>query len=99
MNEKKIPQTLNENDLSTVSGGRISEDGRIPRYSIGQMVRFYYTDGCSKETYVNYCWIGKILDIIYDPEGIFYSVELDDQARQVTGRPSLELYFDSVFDV
>lgn len=99
MNEKKIPQMLNEKDLSTVSGGRISEDGRIPRYSIGQMVRFYYIDGYSKETHVSYCWIGKVIDIIYDPEGIFYTVELDDQAKQIAGRASLDLYFDSVFDV
>lgn len=99
MNEKTNAQLLNENDLSAVSGGSMLDERRHAKYAVGQMVRFYYIHGSAKETFVPYQWIGKIIEVLNEPEGIFYGVELDEQARQIAGCPHLTLYFDCVFDV
>ena len=98
MNEKKNLQPLNENDLSNVSGGGRNEHLYIPRHSVGQTVRFAFSHGNTKETIVCYIWLGTIVDIIHEPEGVFYKVEVEEQARQILGSSQLLIFIDNVMD-
>lgn len=97
MNENKNLQPLNETDLSDVSGGS-NEHFHIPRHSVGQVVRFGYTEGSSKETLIFYNLLGTIVEIIHEPEGIFYKVELDEQGKQTLGSSYLTIFIDNVID-
>lgn len=97
MNEKKNLQPLNETDLSDVSGGS-NEHFHIPRHSVGQTIYFSYIEGDSKETLVPHILTGTIAEIIPEPEGIFYRVELDEQGRQVVGSSRTITFIDNVMD-
>ena len=97
MNDKKNLQPLNENDLSDVSGGW-NEQLHAARHSVGQTVRFAFTDGNTRETLVSYTWLGTIVEIIHEPEGVFYKVEVEEQARQILGSSYKIIFIDDVID-
>ena len=97
MNENKNLQLLNENDLSGVSGGW-NESLHTARHSIGQTVRFIFTDGDTKETLVSYIWLGTIISIEYEPEGVCYMMEVEEQARQILGSPYKLTSMENVLD-
>ena len=94
MSDKKETKMLNENELSAVSGGT-GDGADIDVYAVGQMVSFYYIDG-NKECHTVYNWVGKIVEILHEPEGIFYRLEVDEQARQIIGDTHINLFYDLV---
>ena len=98
MNENKNLQPLNETDLSDVSGGISNEHFHIPRHSVGQTIHFFHNECDSKETIVHHILTGTIVEIIHEPEGIFYKVELDEQGKQTLGSSYLTIFIDNVMD-
>lgn len=99
MNEKKNPQLVSEDMLSSVSGGALPEQAFIAEYSVGQRVRFVCLMGDTKESFVPYEWIGTVNAVIQEPEGIFYKLELEEQARQIVGYPYMTLYYENIIGI
>lgn len=87
MNEKQNPQMLNETDLSDVSGGNWISWSPCSAYSIGQMVDFFY----SLDNQGIQFWSGKIIGKTDTESGISYTIELNEQARQIAGTSSVSV--------
>ena len=90
MNEKQNPQMLNETDLSDVSGG--NNWAYLPydhssSFSIGDKVQFMYY----LENHGIQFWNGKIIDKTNTDSGVSFTIELDEQARQLTGTSSVSI--------
>lgn len=97
MSEKNKVQILNENELSAVNGGyHFPQEDFDAAYPIGQMVRFGYIHS-EKNDNVYYEWVGKVLEIVPEyPEGFFYKLELDEQARQIANTSYLLIWYECV---
>ena len=99
MNDMNESKKINENDLSAVSGGGIPVEGRIPQYSVGQMVRYSYLKiNESTGDVTPYFWSGIIVEVMIEPEGILYRIEADENAYGVTGNKYITVDYERIIE-
>lgn len=97
MCENMENKALNEQELTQVNGGRYP-GADVPEYSIGQRVRYCHISN-TDDTYVVHEWTGHIVGYHHEPEGIFYTVEVEESSRHIVGSTYVDLYYDCIYPI
>ena len=83
---------IDEEVLSQVSGGSMSPEASTARFSVGQTVRFSYFHhefNGSYGSFGTYYFNGKVVEVLQEPDGIRYRLEVDEMAQSTTGQTHL----------